>query len=143
MAYCTLTEIKDRIPEENLIQLTDDDNRGIVDQGKVDAAILDADEVIDGYLRGRYTLPLSPVPALLNKISIDIAVFNLYSRKLEFEMAEVIKDRHKNALKLLTQIQSGTVTLGTASGETPEPGQYKTNKTSDDKTFDKDTLDKY
>ena len=143
MPYCTLADITDRIPEENLIQLTDDENEGAVNEDRVTAAIGDADELIDGYLRGRYTLPLDPIPALITKLSIDLAVFNLYSRKLELVMPEAMSDRYKNAVKVLEHIQSGKISLGTEAGNTPEPGEYKTNKTASDRMFPKTELEKY
>jgi phage gp36-like protein len=139
--YSTLADITDRIPEDNLIQLTDDESLGAVNEARVSSAICDADVLIDGYLRGRYTLPLDPVPALIKKLSIDIAVFNIYSRKLELEMPDAMSDRYKNAVKVLEAIQSGKISLGTTEGSTPEPGEYKTNKTSTDRTFTKTVLD--
>jgi phage gp36-like protein len=139
--YSTLADITDRIPEDNLIQLTDDESLGAVNEARVTAAIGDADVLIDGYLRGRYTLPLDPVPALIKKLSIDIAVFNIYSRKLELEMPDAMSDRYKNAIKVLEAIQSGKISLGTTGGSTPEPGEYKTNKTSTDRMFPKTVLD--
>jgi phage gp36-like protein len=139
--YSTLADITDRIPEENLIQLTDDESLGAVNEARVSSAIGDADVLIDGYLRGRYPLPLDPVPALIKKLSIDIAVFNIYSRKLELEMPDAMSDRYKNAVKVLEHIQSGKISLGTSEGNTPEPGEYQTNKTSTDRMFPKTVLD--
>lgn len=143
MSYCTLTDIKSAIPEQNLIQLTDDENLGEVNQARVNDAIDYADQLIDGYLRGRYTLPLDPVPGLLKKLAVDLAVFFIYSRKLELEMPEGMTNRYKNAVKVLEMIQKGTVSLGTEEGSTPEPGEYKTNKTSSDRMFPKTELEKY
>lgn len=144
MPYSTLTDIQDIIKEQFLIQLTDDENTGSVDTAKTDKAIADADELIDGYLRGRYTLPLSPVPGLIRKLSVDIAIFNLYSRRPEGDSTpELITDRFKSAVDTLKQIQKGVVSLGVAGDETPEPGAYETNKTDDDRVFDKDLLDKF
>lgn len=87
MPYCTLGDIKDHIPEANIIQLTDDEGLGVVNQSRVDKAITTADSVIDGYLRGRYSLPLSTVPELIKTIAIDIAVYKLYERRNELEMS--------------------------------------------------------
>ncbi|SDH91923.1 DUF1320 domain-containing protein, partial [Roseospirillum parvum] len=38
-------------------------------------ALADATALIDGYLRGRYALPLSPVPALVTALACDLARF--------------------------------------------------------------------
>lgn len=143
MPYCTLTDIKSAIPEQNLIQLTDDEGAGEVNQERVNDAIDYADQLIDGYLRGRYTLPLDPVPGLLKKLAVDLAVFFIYSRKLELEMPEGMENRYKNSTKVLEMIQKGTVSLGTEEGSTTEPGEYKTNKTASDRMFPKDKLETY
>lgn len=143
MAYCALADIEKLIPASSLIQLTKDaEPYDAVDTDKVDAAIGDAGDLIDGYLRSRYELPLSPVPALLGKLAVDMAVYNLYSRRPEQEMPETVKDRYRDALKLLAAIQEGKISLGTEAGSTPEPGQYKTNKTSESKVFTDEVLDK-
>lgn len=144
MAYCTLDDIKKLIPEQFIAQLTDDAvPSDDPDTDKVDKAIADAGELIDGYLRSRYDLPLSPVPGLIGKLAVDIAVYNLYSRRPEGEMPETVKDRYRDALRVLEAIQAGKVTLGTTSGTTPEPGQYKSNKDSCDRVFTDEVLNKY
>ena len=66
MAYNTLDKIKKlRIPEALLIQLTDDADLGIIDEEIAAGVIAGSDALIDGYLRGRLILPLSPVPDLI------------------------------------------------------------------------------
>lgn len=144
MPYCTLDDIKKAIPEQNIVQLTDDTGAGTLDQAKVDDAIAYAEQLIDGYLRGRYTLPLSTIPGLIKMLSVDLAVFHLYSRRFELEMSESMMAKYKNAVKLLEQIQKGLVTLGIESADTgPGQGHYKTNKTAEDRTFSKDVLEQF
>ncbi len=143
MAYSTLADIQGHVPVSDLIQLTDDDGVA-VDQSVVDEAISFADELINGYLRGRYdasTLPLNPAPALIKKISMDIATHRLYSRRLNM-MADVIEKQHQNALKLLGQLQQGVISLGIESG-TQGAGFYKTNKQPSDRVFSRDTMDTF
>jgi phage gp36-like protein len=144
MPYCTFNDIKDQIPEANIIQLTDDEGFGVVNQARVDKAISTADSIIDGYLRGRYSLPLSTVPELIKTIAIDIAIFKLYERRLELEMPEAMMARYKNALKMLEQIQKGLIKLGIESPDTgPGQGHYKTNKTAGDRLFNKSLLERF
>lgn len=144
MAYCTLDDIKKAIPEANIIQLTDDAGTGAIDTAKVDDAVSYADQIIDGYMRGRYTVPLSPAPFLIRKLSVDLAIFHLYSRKLELEMPEAMMARYKNAIKVLEQIQKGLISLGIESADSgPGQGYYKTNRTSEDRIFDRETLEKF
>lgn len=140
--YCALADIKNALPESDIIQLTDDANTGAVDQTKVDDAIDYADQLIDGYLRAKYTLPLSTVPGLLKSTAVDLAIFHLYSRKPDMPMPDTILLKYKNSVKLLDQIQKGALTLGIETSSTAS-GIFKTNKTSTDRTFSKDVLDTY
>lgn len=144
MPYCTLANIKDVIPEAFLIQLTNDAGGAAIDQTRIDKAILDADEVIKGYLRSRYPVPLEePIPGLINKISTDISIFNLYSRRPELDTPENVVTRYKDAITMLKDIQKGIISLGSADEE-PLPdtvGVYKSNKTEEDRIFNKSLLD--
>lgn len=142
MTYCTLDDILEKIPRENLIQLTDDEGIGDISQDRVNAAITEAGTVIDGFLTSRYTMPLSSVPPLINHLAVDLAIYSIYSRRFETTMPENMKDRQANAMKLLNQIQHGVVQLGV---ETPQsaPGDYKSNKTPLDRIFTQERLNKY
>jgi len=140
MSYCTLDDLKQAIPEDNLIQLTDDGGIGQVDMEKVNNAIAYAKQLIDGYLRGRYPLPLTNVPALMKHLAVDLAIFYLYARRFELDMPETMVNRHKNAIKLLEQIQKGIIRLGIESNQETGEGYYKSNKTEEDKIFSKTHL---
>lgn len=118
--YCTIDDIE--APRDDLVELTDDNNVGDVDQAVVDRALASAAELIDGYLRGRYSLPLDPVPGLLVTLSADIALYRLYARRPRLDVPESLADRYKNALKLLGEIQKGTITIGaTGTSDAPAP----------------------
>jgi len=145
MPYCTLAELKNAIPEDTLVLLTDDNSpAAAVNETVVDAAIADGDDIIDGYLRGRYSLPLVVTPRIIQRLSVDIAIYNLYTRRPEVEPPENVKDRYAAALKLLSAIQKGEVALGIETGsDPPSPAEYKTNKISTDRIFAKDVLDQY
>lgn len=143
MPYCTLDDIKTRrIPEEQLIQLTDDADLGMVSLVAVDAAIAEADELIDGHLRDRYTLPLSPVPGLLVSLAADIAAYRLYGRRALGELPKAIDRAYDNALKVLLRIQRGEISLGvTAPTQAEAPGTLQIS--SGGKQFGADTLERY
>ncbi len=115
--YSTLDDIKKQVEEAILIQLTDDAGAGEVDTAVVDWAIAEADGTIDSYCQGRYALPLYPVPPRIVGLSVDIAIYNLYSRRVD-EMPENRKDRFKEAIRFLELVAAGKVDLGVA---TPAP----------------------
>lgn len=140
MAYSTLADIKKAVPEEVLVQLTDDEGFGDVDQGRVDEAIASADEEINSYCGERYSVPFTTVPGIVKKISVDIAVYNLYSRKVE-EAPDIRKERYKSAIRQLEGIAKGTISLGVdPAPSAPSEGGPETNKTDDDRIFTRDKL---
>lgn len=142
--YCTIDDIKKkRIPEGTLIQLTDDEEIGAVDQTKVDAAIADASALIDGFLRKRYALPLSVVPAMLAPLAASIAAWNLYGLRAEFETPERVKADHDNAVATLKLIQKGEVLLGVGEPETAEAPDSPLSVSAPGTMFGRDTLDRY
>jgi len=142
MAYCaqdeTHNDILDQIDEAILIQLTDDTGAGAVDEDKVTKAIEDADATIDAYCQGRYTIPLSPVPDKIRQVSVDIAIYNLFSRRGD-AAPETRKDRHKEAIRFLEKVGEGKIRLGAATpapSNTPDTVNISSNK----RIFDRDKM---
>jgi len=115
MAYCTQDDILLKVDEETLIRLTDDADAGAVDSDMVDRAIADADEEIDSYLTLKYALPFSTVPNLVRRMSVAIAIANLYGRR-DIEYPENRKDESDLARKNLDKLAKGTMIL-----DVPEP----------------------
>lgn len=142
MSYCAQADLP--LDETTLIQLTDDTGSGVVNAGLVTDAINRQAELIDGYLRGRYTLPLENPPSLLKDINADLAVHWLHRRRTAgAELPEGIKDAHKTALKLLEQMQAGKLLLGAgALTETPVDGAM-VDIDAPDRVFDSSTLADY
>jgi len=64
---------------DELIQLTDDSNTGVADQDLISKAISAAQDTIDGYLRGRYPVPLASVPGIVKNIAADLAAYTCSS----------------------------------------------------------------
>lgn len=119
MAYSTLADLLLAIPEATLIQLTDDAAAGEVNENAVSEAIATADSEIDGWCQSRYEVSFTDPPALIKKLSVDLAIYNLYSRWSEV-IPETRTDRYKNAQRILEKIATGAITLGSAAaaGET-------------------------
>ena len=134
MAYSTIDDIRKLLPEQELIALTDDESLGTVEQGRVDEAIAQADAEIDSYCAVRYSVPVSPVPAMLRKLSVDIAVYSLYSRTVQ-SAPEVRAERYRAAVRQLEGISKGTLTLGVEQAQSAESSGAETNKTSDESVF--------
>lgn len=142
--YCVISDIKSAISEDILIQLTDDAGTGEVDDYIVTAAIEWAEELIDGYLRGRYTLPLeTPVPKPIAKLCVDLASYILFERRRGLEMPESLTDKYKANIKILEHLQSGKIVLGVETGTSVGAGEYLVSKSSDDRVFDSDTMEMF
>ena len=141
MAYCTKEDILEQLPEQELITLTDDAGTGTVDEDVVNRAITDADATIDAYCQGRYALPLNPVPEMIRKLSVDIAIYNLYSRRNDV-MPDVRTERYKNAIRFLERVAEGKIQLG-ASTPQPESTANSVNLTSDERIFNRENMGGY
>lgn len=118
--YCTVTDLEKALDKERLLDLTDDEGFGKVNAERIAEAISTAQGEVDGYLQERFTVPLSPVPALVRGATVDIAIYNLMSRKLNV-VPEVRQKRYEAAIRRLEKIASGKIGLGVASP--PEESQ--------------------
>lgn len=118
--YCTLDQLKERLPEKVIQQLTDDDRLGVIDSGRVDAAIARAAAEIDAWCGRRYSVPFAEAPAVIRELCADLAIYYLYARKAE-KVPETRTDAHKNALRTLEQISKGLVSLGVDTLPPPAP----------------------
>lgn len=141
MAYSTLTDLKKLLPEDSLIQLTDDEGAGVVNSERISEAIASAEAEIDAYCGGNYSVPFAaPVPDLVKKCSVDIAIYNLYSRRVE-EIPETRSDRYKNAIRQLEGIAKGTISIGEATAPTAATNSDQAEISSVDRIFTREKLD--
>lgn len=145
--YCTLDDIEKHTSTPTLIQLTSDDGQEIVDKTVVEEALLYSSALIDGYLRGRYSLPLDICYPLLRVLAVDLSVYRLYSRRMQNEMPEVIDSAYKNAIATLRDIQKGVISLQSENDTFESAGfnvdEYRTNKSIIDKLFNKGRMLEY
>lgn len=137
--YCTPEDIEKQVSTHTLIQLTND----IPDQETVDTvvceeALIYSSTLIDGYLRGKYTLPLNNHFPLLRIIAIDLSIYRLYSRRIYTDIPESVAQAYKNAIKTLEDLKKGIISLQTEEETSVRTsGEYRTNKTESDRLFNK------
>jgi phage gp36-like protein len=107
--YTSLAELIDRYGNSHLISLTDraDMATGVIDTGVIDQALASADALINGYLTGRYKLPLSETPPLIADLAQAIAFQKLHL----FDLPPQVKEDKADALKTLENIARGIVRL--------------------------------
>ena len=110
MPYSTKTGILKQISEEDLIALTDDTGTGMVDDSVVNKAIQDADGEINSYCKKKYEVPFNPVPDMINKLSVDISIYHLYSRRQNL-LNESVTKRYDDAIKFLKDVARGVAEI--------------------------------
>jgi phage gp36-like protein len=117
MTYATLQMLSDRVGVPMLVMLTD---RSVVPTGEVDLAVLgralaDADALIDGFLAGKYDMPLTSTPALIADIAQAVTLWKLHSSEPETK----VKDDYNDALQRLKEIRAGIIVLTDVAGLEP------------------------
>lgn len=142
MNYCSLEDILNDIDKDELIKLVDDENRDtLIDLNnendiaviRINSIINDATEEINGYLRGKYNLPLNNIPGLLKQICKDITIYKLNKRRFRKDMPESLEKNYDRCIKQLGDISKGFIEL--EIDENIQDGFFKTNKTVQDKLF--------
>lgn len=117
--YGTKPDMIARYGEEELIQLTDRVAAGVIDDTVLDQARADAAAEIDGYLAGRYQLPLAEVPPSLVRVACEIARYHLY----DDAVTDNVKDRYDNAVRFLRALAKGDVTMVQSTGVSSETSE--------------------
>ena len=136
MNDATQQDMIDRFSEDEIRRLSDraEPPAGEIDAAVVARALTDASLLIDGYLSGRYQLPIISPPALLGQLACDIARYHLHDDM----PTDAVTQRHKDALAHLKLISDGKIKLQVAGIQTPEsaadvrleaPGQKFSRKT--------------
>lgn len=118
--YCDINDIIQAVPETDLIELTDDDSSGSYDSTLLNSVIQEQSDYIDGYLRGRYEVPITDNP-ILKQLCIILTAYKLTYRRMKYRMPESMVKSKENAEKKLLMIQKGEITLDSGSAETRSP----------------------
>lgn len=109
MSYAVLADMVDRYGSPRLQQLTDIEPplTGAIRAAVINAKIADADAEIDGYLLGRYDLPLASPPAILKAHACSIAWYRLLGSAADGPARQDYDD----AVRYLTNVARGVVLL--------------------------------
>lgn len=115
MPYATQADLEARYGVDELVKLTDraEPPAGVADGETVARALADASNLIDGYLAGRYTLPLSAVPALVATWCAQIARYLLHVHGAP----ERVEADYRDAIAQLRDVAAGKLTLQAAGIE--------------------------
>lgn len=127
MSYATADAMIKKFGEHELIQLTDNEEPYLdgINYDKLNAALQEANSEIDGYLMGRYKLPLQTVPPFLESLACHMAHYHACTGAMTDD--DPIRTRYDDAIKKLEGISKGIVGVGgTPAGES-EPVKTSSN----------------
>lgn len=113
MTYATQSDLEARIGLQKLIELTDEDQLGVVNAAAVDLALKDADAEINSFISGRYVLPLSQSSDELVRLACAVAHYHLSPA------VEIAKDGYDAAIAKLRDISVGRASLGIDQASQP------------------------
>lgn len=134
MTYATRTDLIAAYGADEVAQ-----RESMLPAGATDRALADADAMIDGYVSGRYQVPLAPQPANILRIACSIARYYL----LGDATTEGARNDYEDAIAWLKDVQSGRVVLVSAAvSANPATGGMPATRTSS-KQFDRDSLADY
>lgn len=122
MAYCTQADLEKLIPAAELAQLTTESG-AVPDAGVVAGAISQADAELDSYLGTRYQVPFEPAPLAVKSLSVDLAIYHLYSRRSV--MPQVRRQKYEAALAFLKLVAAGQAMLEGAGEPTGNSRQVE------------------
>lgn len=140
MAYLTAAELRDRTSNLELAQVATPrevrpisaaDMAAVIDGGtptdptnaalalaKINKALADAGDLVDNFLRGRYSLPLSVTPQTIAEIVVRLARYGLHNERATDEIVE----RYKEAMQWLRAIATGDMVLEVGPTDTRDTG---------------------
>jgi len=143
MPYCSLVDLITAFGETELIQLTDRQGAGVVDETILDAAIVKSDAEINQRLRAKgWAVPIASSSADLLAIWVDITRFFLHVNAAPDPVKEAFERAIKKLdayVKGLVDLDLGSLSVPTASGA----GDVEFTKTDADRMFTRDTLADY
>jgi phage gp36-like protein len=106
--YATRADLEKRYGVDEIAQ-----REAALDVGGLDMILADTDALVNGYLAGRYIVPLSAVPANLPQVAGSIARYNLLGEAA----TERARNDYKDAIAWLKDVQAGRVLLQSAATE--------------------------
>ncbi|MDH4182647.1 MAG: DUF1320 domain-containing protein [Nitrospinota bacterium] len=107
MPYITLSDLEARFGSDEIVKLADNNSDGIPDSEVIAAAIEDTEALIHSRLAPRYTIPLSPPPAVIVRLACAVARYFLYDDK----PTERVEAEYQAALVALEKMASGEIWL--------------------------------
>jgi phage gp36-like protein len=120
MAYAAQTDLVPlRMTNQDLIDLTDDDDTGEINTAVVSAVLEEASGRVESYCRNRYVTPLQTSDDVTS-LTLDVAVYLLFSRRRETNVGETVKTRFDQAIAFLKDIAAAKASLDQPLSDQPQ-----------------------
>jgi len=118
MSYITLQDLSDELGEETLAKLSGDPDGETVDEARIQSVIENATGVFEGYIRSRYSLPVTTTP-LVKQLVKKIAIFELYERwtTIDEGIYKIRRNAYNDAIAQLKDIAAGRAALDVPAAE--------------------------
>jgi phage gp36-like protein len=117
MTYATAQDLIDRLGVREATAISDRNATGQPDLAVLTQALALAQDEVNAYVGRRYALPLktssgqaATAPTMLTRMVIDIARYR--QTGTEIMETEAIRNRFKDAVKVLEQVARGEISLG-------------------------------
>ena len=129
MSYITLQDLQDELGESDLAKLSGDPDGETVNEARIQGVIENAQGVFEGYIRGRYSLPVPTTP-LVKQLNKKIAIYELYERwaSIDEGIYKIRRNAYQDAITQLKDIQAGRAAL-----DVPAAEETATNPATSDK----------
>lgn len=110
--YATVTDMIARFGETHLIRLSRPEDRSAetVDAEKIERALSDVSGVIDGYIRGRYLVPIASPPVEIIRAACVLARYELAQGE-HMEPSEEMSKARKETITWLENISKELINL--------------------------------
>ncbi len=118
MSYATLADLIERAGDAEILQVADRDGDDVADTPVIEAALSHADNIVNGYLATRFTIPLTAAPPIVVTWAVAIARYHLHR---DGAPDYVVRD-YNNAVAALKDAARGIVAVPGADGATPAAG---------------------
>lgn len=110
--YASVANMVERFGNTEMIRLSmpEDRETETLDPAKIEVALIDATALIDGYLRGRYKVPLATVPMDVVRAACILARYDL-AKGERVEPTEQMRLERKEVILWLENIAKGLITI--------------------------------
>lgn len=112
--YATQEDIVELYSMDLLLRVADHDKDDVPDAQVVEMGLQSAEDLCNAYLSAQYDVPVDPVPGVIRKCCIDIAVYNMAHGRAQ--RTEEMRLRYEDALKILEKIAAGKIGIGQPPG---------------------------